>query len=74
MQADGTAGPRLTGAMLQVLPDIMAQAEACVHGCRQEHRGAVCGAMLQVIGASNDYTRKVACVQFYQDLAAASNL
>ncbi|KAK9810676.1 hypothetical protein WJX73_009535 [Symbiochloris irregularis] len=49
----------LTVADLQVLPDIMAQAETCVHSCRQEHRSAVCSAMLQIIGASNDYTRKL---------------
>ena len=55
---------------VQVLPSAMAMAEGCLHACEQEARLELCAAMLQVLAASNDYTRKVACARWYQDLAA----
>ena len=56
----------------QVLPEAMVVAEACLQACQVGVRQDLCSAMLQVMSASNDYTRKVACARWYQRVAAAS--
>ena len=56
--------------MIQVLPDAMSMVEHCLDACPTEVQGELCAVMLPVVAGSNDYTRKIACVRWYQQLAA----
>lgn len=55
---------------LQALPDVMGIAEQCLLSSMPAVRGELCSAMLQILAGSDDYTRKVACAQWYQRVAA----
>lgn len=62
------------GASAQVLPDALQALEEAVLSCDADVAVEACSSIQQVLGGSDDYTRKILLVRWYMQLASACSL